>query len=87
MTRDEAIQRINGISFERSAILTKIAIAARAAVSVLLDDDRVHSAKALQELLFELDVNDAEAMAEFVKANPMQAVAALTARLERQGSD
>jgi hypothetical protein len=52
----------------RADLVDKIALAARAVVPVLLDAQRVNSARELQELLFELDALDQE-LAEFTKAH------------------
>lgn len=56
------------LTFEVSHIHARVASASRSIVPVLLDAGRAHSAKPLQELLFELDAKEQE-MVEFTKEN------------------
>jgi hypothetical protein len=80
MTTEEAKKRLRGHTQRSHELLAKIAVEARAVVPVLLDSGRANSAKALQELLFQMDAMEQE-IKELLLSNPE----ALFALLENLG--
>lgn len=76
MTAKEAAERMRELAQKHHELNARIADAARAVVPVLLDAGRTNSAKALQELIFELDACDQE-MHQFVRENVPVAIEAL----------
>lgn len=69
MTERDVREEFVKISQLKAAIEGKIAIEARNIVPILLDAQRVNSAKQLQELLFQLDAA-VQQMNEFFKKDP-----------------
>jgi len=81
MTGHEAVDQLNILLQKRYSVQTKIAEAARPIIATLLDAGRAHSAKALQELFFELDALD-EQLHEFARDNPVASLEALKLMLK-----
>jgi len=77
---DEVAKRVEASRVARGAIEAKVVAAARAIVPVLLDAGRVNSAKELQELFFQLDVEE-EKLKDLIQGNAKAAIMALTAHL------
>jgi hypothetical protein len=80
LTVEDSTKKIDAFMSCLHMVRMKIVTEARAVVPVLLDAQRVNSAKPLQELLFELDVIEQE-MKDFVMADPRAALEALSRKL------
>jgi hypothetical protein len=81
LSPDEVAKRFAASQIACHAIEAKIVAAARAIVPVLLDAGRVNSAKELQELFFQLDVEE-EQTRDLIAGNTGAALAAITDRLK-----
>ena len=82
LSPDEVAKRFQASQDARKAIEAKVIAAARAIVPVLLDAGRVNSAKELQELFFQLDVEE-ERVRDLITGNTEAAFVALIDRLKR----
>jgi predicted translin family RNA/ssDNA-binding protein len=81
MTHSEVQKKIREFLQRRHDIHESVVRAARSVVPVLKDAQRIHSAKELDELLFQLDALDQE-LTDFCKANPVALIDSLRAGLK-----
>lgn len=83
---DEVRQRMRDFPVKLQAMEKKIVVAARAAIPVLKDASREHSAGELEVLFFELDAINQE-FTDFVSRNRNAVLRAITDQLltDRQG--
>jgi hypothetical protein len=76
LTKEQFSKLVDRGAVKRTSLMNQIVDEARVILPVLLDAGRIHSAKKLQKLFFQMDAMDEEIASE-VRENPAEALQAL----------